>query len=158
MVWKLDQKYPESSEMWCWRRIEKISWTARVNNDAVLHRVKEERNILHTIRRRKANWVGHRLRRNCLLKHIIEGKIRGTRRRGRRCKQLLDDLKEARRYWKLKEEAQDRTLWRTQSGKDWTCRKTDYCLILTCRIIVAKYKLSTNKPNNLVIFNFKNFH
>jgi predicted nucleic acid-binding Zn-ribbon protein len=37
-------------------------------------------------------------------KHIIEGKIRGTRRRGRRRKQLLDDIKEARRYWKLKEE------------------------------------------------------
>jgi hypothetical protein len=77
-------------------------------------RVKEERNILHTIRRRKANWIGHILRRNCLLKHIIEGKIIGTRRRGRRRKQLSDDLKKARRYWKLKEEAQDRTLWRIQ--------------------------------------------
>jgi hypothetical protein len=53
------------------------------------------------------------LRRNCLLKHIIEGKIRGTRKRGRRRKKLLDDLKEARRYWKLEEEAQDRTVWRT---------------------------------------------
>jgi hypothetical protein len=85
-----------------------------VNNEAVLHRVNEERNILHTIRRRKANLIGYILRRNCLLKHIIEGKIRGTRRRGRRCKQLLDDLKEARRYWPLKGEARDRILWRTQ--------------------------------------------
>jgi hypothetical protein len=39
--------------------MEKISWTDRLNNEAVLHRVKEERNILHTIRRRKANWIGH---------------------------------------------------------------------------------------------------
>jgi hypothetical protein len=85
--------------------MEKISWTDRVNNEAVLHRAKEGRNILHTKRRRKANWIGHILRRNCLLSHIIEGKIIGTRRRGRRRKQLLDDLKEARRYWKLKEEA-----------------------------------------------------
>jgi hypothetical protein len=77
---------------------------------------KKERNILHTIRRRKVNWIGHILRRNCLLKHIIEGKIRGTRRRGRRRKQLLDEMKETRRYWKLKEEVQDRTLWRTQFG------------------------------------------
>jgi hypothetical protein len=46
---KLDQKYLESFEMWRWRRMEKVSWTDRVNNDAVLHRVKEERNILHTI-------------------------------------------------------------------------------------------------------------
>jgi hypothetical protein len=91
---KLDQKYMGSFEMWCWRRMEKIIWTDLVNNEAVLHIVKEERNILHTIRRRKANWIGHILRRNCLLKHIIEGKIIGTRRWGRRRKQLLDDLKE----------------------------------------------------------------
>jgi hypothetical protein len=94
--------------------MEKIIWTDRVNNEAVLHRVKQERNILHTIRRRKANWIGHILRWNCLLSYIIEGKIRGTRGRGRRRKQLLDDLKEARRYWNLKEEAQNRTVCRTQ--------------------------------------------
>jgi hypothetical protein len=88
-------------------------------NEAVLHRVKEERSILRTIRRRKANWIGHILRRNCLLSHIIEGKIRGTRRRGRRRKQLLDAMKEARRYWNLKEEGQDRTLWRTQFGRGY---------------------------------------
>jgi hypothetical protein len=54
-----------------------------------------------------------------LLSHIIKGKIIGTRRRGRRRKQLLDDLKEAKRYWKLKEEAQHRTLWRTQFGRGY---------------------------------------
>jgi hypothetical protein len=91
----------------------------RVNNEAVLHRVKEERNIHDTIRRRKANWIGHILHRNCLLSHNIEGTIIGTRRRGRRRKQLLDDLTEARRNWKLKEEAQDRTLWRTQFGRGY---------------------------------------
>jgi hypothetical protein len=74
---KVDQKYLESFEMWCWRRMEKISWTDRVRNEEVLHRVKEERNILHTIKRRKANWIGNILRRNCLLKHVIEGKLEG---------------------------------------------------------------------------------
>jgi hypothetical protein len=49
-----------------------------VRNEEVLHRVKEERNIIHTIKRRKANWVGHILRKNCVLKHIIEGQIEGT--------------------------------------------------------------------------------
>jgi hypothetical protein len=73
---KVDQKYLESFEMWCWRRME-ISWTDRVRNEEVLHGVKEERNILHTIKRRKANWIGHILRRNCLLKHVIEGKKEG---------------------------------------------------------------------------------
>jgi hypothetical protein len=89
-----------------------------VRNEEVLHRVKEERNIVHTIKIRKTNWIGHILRRNCLLKHVIEGKLEGTiemtGRRVRRSKQLLDDLKERRRYWKMKEEALDRTLWRTR--------------------------------------------
>jgi hypothetical protein len=57
------------------------------------------------------------LRRNCLLKQIIEGKIRGievTGRRGRRRMELLDDLKERRGYFHLKEEAIDRTTWRAR--------------------------------------------
>jgi hypothetical protein len=70
-----------------------------------IQRVKEERNVLHTIKRRKANWISQILRRNCLLKHIIEGKIQGridvTGRRERRCKKLLDNLKEKRGYCKL---------------------------------------------------------
>jgi hypothetical protein len=57
-----------------------ISWTDRVRNEKVLHRVKEERNILHTIKRRKANWICHILRRTCLQKHAIEGELRGKDR------------------------------------------------------------------------------
>jgi hypothetical protein len=68
--------------------MEKISWTDHVRNEAVLVRVKEQRNILHEIRKRKANWIGHILRRKCLLRQVIEGKIKGgievTGRRGRR--------------------------------------------------------------------------
>ena len=76
----------------------------------------------HEIRKRKANWIGHILHRNCLLKQDIEGKIKGemegTRRRGRRRKKLLDDLQDRRRYSHLKEEALDRTtcMWRNQFG------------------------------------------
>jgi hypothetical protein len=53
-----------------------ISWTDRVRNE-LLQRVKEERNILQTTKRRKANWIGHILRRNSFLEHFIEGKIEG---------------------------------------------------------------------------------
>jgi hypothetical protein len=81
--------------MWCWRRMVKISWTDLARNN-VLHKVKDERNILQTIKRRKVNWIGHTLRRNCLLEHVIEGKLQGrievTGTLGRRCKQLLNDL------------------------------------------------------------------
>jgi hypothetical protein len=54
---------------------------------------------------------------------VIEGELEGSKeitgRRGKRRKQLLDDLKEKKRYWKLKEEAQDRTLWRTRLGRGY---------------------------------------
>jgi hypothetical protein len=97
----VDQKHLESFEMWCWRKMEKISWNDHVRND-VLFIVKEQRNILHEIRKRKANWIGHILRRNCLLQRVIEGKVQGwievTRRQGRRRRKLLDDLKERRGY------------------------------------------------------------
>jgi len=115
-----DQKYLESFEMWCLRRMEKISWTDHVRNEEVLLRVNERRNILHEMRKRKANWIGHILRRNCLLKQVIEGKKKGemeeARRRGRRRKKLLDDLKDRIGYSPLKAEALDRTMWSNRFG------------------------------------------
>ena len=50
-----------------------------MRNEEVLLRVKEQRNILHEISKRKANWIGHILRRKCLVQRVIEGKIRGDR-------------------------------------------------------------------------------
>jgi hypothetical protein len=104
-VWTLraeDQKHLEYFEMWCRRRMEKISCTDHVRNEEVLLRVIEQRNILREIRKRKANWTGHVLRRNCLLQRVVEGKIKGRvevrGRRGRRRKKLLDDLKERGGY------------------------------------------------------------
>jgi hypothetical protein len=101
--------------------MEKISWTDHVRNEEVLLRVKEQRNILHEIRKRKANWIGHILRRNCLLQRVIEGKIKGgievTGRRGRKRRKLLDGLKERRGYSHLKEETLDSTMWRARFGR-----------------------------------------
>jgi len=73
----IGQKHPECIEMWCWRRMVKISWTDHVRNEEVLLRIKEQRNILHEISRRKANWIRHILHRNCLLQRVIKGKING---------------------------------------------------------------------------------
>jgi hypothetical protein len=100
--------------------MEKISWTDHVKNDEVLLRVKEQRNILHEISKRKANWIGHILCRNCLLLRVIEGKIKGgigvTGRRRRRRMKLLDNLKDRRGYSHLKEKALDRTMWIARFG------------------------------------------
>ena len=81
----------------------------------------QQGNFIDVIRKRKANWTGHILRRNCLLQQVIGGKIKGqkevTRRRGRRRKKLLDDLKDRRGYCKLEEEALDRTMWMNHFGR-----------------------------------------
>jgi hypothetical protein len=68
--------------------------------EEALHRAKEKMNILHAVKRRKANWIGHSLRGNWLIKHIVEGSIEGRievrGRRGRRRKKLPDELEEKR--------------------------------------------------------------
>ena len=96
--------------------MEKISWTDHVRNEEVLLRISEQKNILHEIIKRKVN-----LRRKCLLKQVIERKIKGqievTRRQGRRRKKLLDDLKDRKGYRELKEEALDRTVWRNRFAR-----------------------------------------
>jgi len=93
---KIDQKYIENFEIWCWRKRD-IIWTDCMESEEVFCRIKEDRNILRATNRRKANWVGHILRRNWLLKHVIERNIEETieitGRRGRRSKQLLCGLK-----------------------------------------------------------------
>jgi hypothetical protein len=98
-----------------------ISWTDHVRNKEVLLRVKQQRNILHEISKRKANWIGHILRRNCRLQEIIKGKIKGgigvTRRQEIRRRKLVDDLKERRGYSHQKEEALDRTMLRARFGE-----------------------------------------
>jgi len=97
-----------------WRRMEKISWTDHVRNEVLLS-VNEQRNILYGIRKWKANWIGRILRRNCRLKQLIEGMIKGeievTRRRERRRRKLLNGLKDRKGYSHLKEDALDRTMW-----------------------------------------------
>jgi len=114
----VDHKHLERFEMWCWRRMEKISSTDHVRNEDVLLRVKEQRNILHEIRKWKANSFGHILLRNCLLQRVTEDKIQGgievTGRPGRRRRKLLDDLKKRRGYSHLKEKALDRTMRRAR--------------------------------------------
>ena len=108
--------------------MEKID---HVRSEKVLLRVNEQRDILHEIRKRKANWIGHILRRNCLLKQVIEGKIKGemevARRRGRRRKKLLDDLKDKERIFSFEGGSSgshyvEESFWR----RLWTCRQTEY--------------------------------
>ena len=82
--------------------MEKIKWSEKVTNEQVLDRIGEKRKLLNIILRRKANWIGHILRRNCLLHDAIEGQMTEVKGVGRRRTQFLDDLRNRRRYWKIK--------------------------------------------------------
>jgi hypothetical protein len=90
--------------------------------------------ILHEISKREANWIGHILRRNCLLQRVIEGKIQGeievTGRQRKRRRKLLDDLKERRGYFRLKEEALNRAMWRARFERGFgpVVRQTTKCM------------------------------
>jgi len=101
-----------------------------VKNEEVLHTVKEDMNVLHTLQIRNASWIGHILHRNCLLTDIADRKrgrrVEVTEVWGRRRKQLLNDVKEKRGYFKFKVQALDLILWRTRfaRGYMWTCHKT----------------------------------
>ena len=103
--------------------MEKIKWSEKVTNEKVLDHIGEKREFLNIILRRKANWIGHIVRRNCLLHDDIERQM--TERKGvgrRRRTQLLDDLRNRRIYWELMEEAEDRNRWkRLTSISPWTC-------------------------------------
>ena len=115
--------------------------------------VKEDRNVL---RKRKTNLIGHILHRNCLLNHVIEGKIQERKviieRRGRRSKQLLEDLKEREGPWKLKEETPARSMWRTHIAKRlWGCRKTDRGMMLNdvcyiCNTMTSRFSRQRYSP------------
>jgi hypothetical protein len=83
----------------------------------------EETNILHIRSGSNANWIVLVLHSNCLIKYIIEGKIQGRikvmGRCGRRCKQILDDLKDKTQCWTLEDEALDHIVWRTCCGRGY---------------------------------------
>jgi hypothetical protein len=104
-----------------------------MRNEDVLLRVKEQRNILHEIRKRKANWIGHILRRNYFLQWVIEGKIRGGGGGKRRERKTRKKTKKATGCPKEKERILsfeggsselhyvESSLWK----RLWTCHKTD---------------------------------
>jgi len=101
--------------------MDKFNWTDLERDEKVLHRVHEDRNVPHTIKRKEANWICHTSRRKSFLNLLFEGKKEGrmevTGRRDRRSKQLMDDLKETRGHWKMKEETLARNLWINRCGR-----------------------------------------
>ena len=74
-TWKIGTEVFGELEMWCWRRMEKIKWSERVTNEQAIERIAEKRAHKNNFLRRRVNWIGHILRRNCLLHDTIEGQV-----------------------------------------------------------------------------------
>ena len=109
-----DERRMEALEMWIWRKMEGIKWVDKVRNEEVLGRIGEERKILAMIKQRKKNWVGHCLRReNSIVRDCLEGMVSGRGSRGRRRRQLLDNVKVDNEYAATKRLAEDREIWRS---------------------------------------------
>jgi len=112
---KVNRKYLDSFEMWCWGSMD-ISWTDSLKNEEVLLRVKEERNIPRTVKRRLTGLVT-----SCLKlpsKTHYWRKVRGDENKRKKCKLLLD-LKETVRDLKLKEEVLACILRTVCFGRDY---------------------------------------
>ena len=84
-------------------------------NSVVLERVGEGRMMLELIRKRKRNWLGPWLRRNCLLKDALEGMVNGKKVRGRRRYQMIDNIVINELYEDAKRKAEKRVEWRMLS-------------------------------------------
>jgi len=119
-TWKLrkqDKNRLEAFEMWVWRRMEKIKWTDKIKNEVVLERVGERRKLLQAVQKRKSNWLGHVLRRQCLQRDMLEGSVEGRLKRGRLRRKIIDDMKQEKNYQELKFMAEDRRGWRHHWSK-----------------------------------------
>ena len=84
-----EQNELEAFEMWILRRMERVKWADKIKNAVVLERMGEGKVILELIKNRKRNWLGHCLRRNCLLKDALEGMVNGKKVRCRRRYQII---------------------------------------------------------------------
>jgi len=116
---KTDMKRIEAVEMWIWRKMEKISWTAKVSNSEVLNRVNENRCIISMINQRKCRWLGHVLWHDVLLWDALEGRMTGKCTRGRKRLQLMSNICEW--YEKAKKRAEDRVCDVSQWWESLTC-------------------------------------
>ena len=116
-------------EMWVWRWLKKVSWKDKITNEAVLEMVEERKSLINTIQNRQRNWIGHVLRGDSLLRDVIEGRMEGSKGKGRPRIMLLDwmmDKDKKLRYRRLKEEANNREEWRQRRCHEPAARQSTW--------------------------------
>ena len=110
----------EAFEMWCYRRMLKISWMDKVTNVEVLERIADGRLLWSNIVRRRNEWIGHIMRHEGLLKLIIEGRVEGKNRRGRPRLEFIQQIIKDQgcdSYVEMKRKADRREDWKMATNQ-----------------------------------------
>jgi hypothetical protein len=118
---KAEQEIIEAFEMWCYRRILKISWMDMVTNEEVLERMAEKRTLWNVVKKRRNEWIGHVIRHGGLLRLTIEGCVEGKNCRGRSQMEYLQQIMKDQRcksYEETKRKASN-----SQQGRVENCYK-----------------------------------
>ena len=90
----IDKKKFEAYELWCYRRLLRISWTEKKTNDWILNKIDVSERLVTTINRRKMAFIGHILRGNDIISELLLGMVYVTRGRGRPKVRYSDNIKE----------------------------------------------------------------
>ena len=119
-AWRLNKRMEErleAFEMWCWRRLLKISWTERISNEEVLRRMNVERELIVKIRTSQMRFIGHVMRRGKIEDLSLTGRIPGSRARGRQREKYLDGIVRTigggRRAASILQMTRDRGMWQS---------------------------------------------
>ena len=106
---KAEHQRIDAFELWCWRRLLRVPWTARISNQSILKEISPEYSLEELMLKLKLQYLGHLMQRaNSLEKTLILGKSEGRRRRGRQRTRWLDSIIDSNGVW-----ASSETWWKT---------------------------------------------